>query len=430
MKTTEELVRIALLPKPITIDINGIAKKCLALIGKLGKNDKDFCIYNHFTNTFDQVSKGTIIQTRYPVLVFKVKERKAKTYCFFTPNNMPYSVEEEIEPSFWQYTFNKRYGEPIEPTYTLCEHDSFNYLNFQQDPIYNQSMTHYLVDNAYAHNLLTYAKLKGICYISKNLHEFKISDPDQIDGNALKLINWIDLDGVFSRDLEHINKNLVEIFGYPTMCPPFHITTINLGMIENKNNNIEDDIALLNLKQALDSEYREFTLGDMIKIKMGYFLFVKYSRLKILDFNNRVEGREIPLKWLSCVYILESFMLGWKKVNNLKASTIYALVQFNQIHYGNKTDLKQVDLKNYTIKVDKDTQASLWDSQSLHSEINPNIDFDLRDINLLDFIEQLDCAIANQKKRKNKHRKKNQKKTYIDELDCLEIYNEAIARFM
>ena len=214
------------------------------------------------------------------------------------------------------------------------------------------------------------------------------------------------------------------------MCPPFHITTINLGMIENKNNNIEDDIALLNLKQALDSEYREFTLGDMIKIKMGYFLFVKYSRLKILDFNNRVEGREIPLKWLSCVYILESFMLGWKKVNNLKASTIYALVQFNQIHYGNKTDLKQVDLKNYTIKVDKDTQASLWDSQSLHSEINPNIDFDLRDINLLDFIEQLDCAIANQKKLKNKHRKKNQKKTYIDELDCLEIYNEAIARFM
>lgn len=421
MKTTEELVRIALLPKPITVEISGIAEKCFALTN----SDKAFsgkgtvCIYNHFANTFDELPADAIIQSKYPVLVFKVKG--AKTHAFFTPSNMPYTVEGEVEPDFWKFTFDQRYGEPVEPTHTVVGHNSFSYMDFKRDALYTDTMSNYMVDNAYTQHLMAYTDFGGKYFISKNLHEFKVYNPHVLRNNAHRLGYVVDPYNKFIRGCNL--TRLKTLVSCAVAEESFGISTVNLGNIENKINRVEDDIALLNTEQPFDRIQRLLTLGDLVKIQVSYIMHLPAHRIKLLNYNGDLDS--LTLQWLSYVYIYESFMLGCKPVRNLKASTLYAMIQLNHFYYPNKQDQTMPDLAEYTVTVGADGKAPRYGkakSQMAYSyagcgfsneeetEVPENLD-----IKLLDFLKCLDECIA----------LKQPDQQYIDEAYCEEIYQSA-----
>lgn len=404
MITTEELIKVALLPKPITVEIKGIAEKCIALIQNVFRGDEEVCIYNHFTNTFDKVTDSTIIQTRYPVLVFKVKEtkgKKARTYCFFSPSNMPFSVEGETAPDFWKNTFDLRFGEPVELTYTLVEHNNFNYLDFEQDPEYTEAMKHYLVDNEYALHLMSFVNFKYKRFISKNIYEFKVFSPRVLKTNAHKFGYIVQPYNPYTQGCNRARLTCL-VGSSKKVYGGYDISTINLGLIENKINRVEDDIALLRTDQEVDNVPRLLTLGDFIKIEMCYLLCTPPCNREFINFNDM---RSLTFQCLSYLYIYESFMLGCKPVKNLKASTVYAMLQLKRSFSGHNTNPIMPDLNECTFKVGKDGKAPLQYSENL-------------DIKLLDFIKCLDDCIAVHKPNK----------PYLEYTYCEAIYNKAIKK--
>lgn len=414
MKTTEELIKVALLPKPVTVEIKGIAQKCCDLMNKAFKGDETVCIYNHFTNTFDELTDDTIIQSHYPVLVFKLKQpqgtkvRELRSHAFFTPSNMPFSIEGETDANFWKYTFDMRYGLPIEPIYTVVEENNFNYMDFKQDPLYTEAMANYMVDNAYIHHLLSFTDFHPSKYfISKNLFEFKAYDPHVLKNCAHKLGYMVNPENRFTSGC-----NLTRLKGlvnYPVK-ESFGITAINLGVIENKINRVEDDIALLGSDHPFDNTQRLFTLGDLVKIQVSYIMHKKAHEIGLLNYSSNV-NTGLTLQWLSYVYIYESFMLGCKPVKNLKTSTIYAMIQLREMYYGNEVDLNIPSLENYTLKVSKDGKAPQW--RTIEGKSAENLD-----INLMKFLECLDDSIAVAKP----------KNPYIDEYYCEMIYQKAMKK--
>lgn len=399
MITTEELIKVALLPKPITVEIKGIAEKCCELLGKAykGKEGGKVCIYNHFSNTFDELPGDAIIQSSYPVLVFSAKE--AKTHTFFTLSNMPFSVEGENDPDFWKFTFDQRFGEPVEPTYTLVEQNSFNYLDFKNDPLYAEAIAHYIVDNTYAKNLISYAKyslFENTYFISKNLLEFKVFNPHLLKNNARRLGYTVDDYNKFIRGCNL--TRLKSLVGCAVEEKRFGISAINLGRIENKTSRIEDDIALLCTDQPLDRAPRHITLGDMVKIEISFLIHQpadrNIHRLGKMNYSDELD--HLTLQWLSCAYIYDSFLIGCKPVKNLKASTVFAMIQLNHFRYENTPHTQMPDLKDYTVRVRLEEES--------------------RDINLLDFLNCLDECIAVEKPRSSE----------IDYHYCEAIYQKAL----